>query len=83
MKMKDLNDNTLTRLFNSRKAALFLGKPGVGKTERVQQFAKSKGLGLVDDFDLTSVDAPDIRGFAVPSKDAGGRCHEVYIATDS
>ena len=78
MRMNQLTNDALTRLFNSRQAALFLGKPGVGKTERIQQYCRDMGLGIVDDFDLTSVDAPDIRGFAVPHKKDDGTATTVF-----
>lgn len=69
--MSDLSDAFLTAVFNSGCVPLFRSKPGCGKTERIIQYANDMALGLVV-FHLTSVDAPDIRGFAVPSKNESG-----------
>lgn len=71
MQLSKLTYNVLDRLFASATSALFLGKAGVGKTQLLTQYAQARKMGLVV-FHATSVDSPDIRGFAVPHKNPDG-----------
>ncbi len=71
MKLSDLTDSVLTRMFSAATPILFLGKSGLGKTERVYQFAEKSTLGMVP-YNLTTIDPVDIRGFPIPSKRGDG-----------
>lgn len=71
MLISGLTDNVLTKVFNARVSMLMLSKPGHAKTAWSEQFATRKGLGLVP-FVGTQIDAPDWRGYAIPTKNAAG-----------
>ena len=67
MKMSQLDVNTLTKQYNAGKPLCLRGAPGISKTAKVLQFCESQGLGCVIE-NITSVDAPDARGFLIPTK---------------
>jgi len=66
-----LKGSFLKRLYASYSVPHFVGPPGIGKTSIVEQFCADQELGYVP-FHLTSVDAPDVRGFTYPTKSEGG-----------
>lgn len=71
MKMSDITNQFLSAVYKSGRVVLFRSRPGCGKTERVFQFTDDMELGRVV-MHLTSIDAPDFRGYAVPSKNEAG-----------
>lgn len=71
IKIRQLTNTVLQRLFDAKSNLILLGAPGIGKTQRVHQFAAQQGLPMLD-FRATMTDATDIGGFAVPSKREDG-----------
>ncbi len=77
MFLSQLTDNVLTRQFNSGHPFILRGRPGISKTQLIIQYCERMGLGLVIE-NLTSVDAPDMRGFLIPQKTEDGGVTSVY-----
>jgi hypothetical protein len=78
--MKDLNKpSTIVNWYASNTALHLVGPPGCGKTTVAEiDFPKMLGEHFSEVFGVhaetcTTVDAPDVRGFLVPSKDEKGR----------
>lgn len=77
MHLSDLVKNAVT-IYKSGTASHLIGPPGVGKTEVVENEFKAaleahynEKFGFVD-LVLPTVDAPDLRGFLIPTKDKDG-----------
>lgn len=86
MKLRDLVKSAPT-LYKSGTAIHLIGPPGVGKSDVLKNEFRSaiseavgEELGFWDTL-LPTVDAPDIRGFLVPSKDKDG--HPISFFTRS
>lgn len=60
---------------------LFVGPPGVGKSEIVQAWAKSKKLPLID-LRIAYREAPDMIGFPQPTVNADGRQVTTHFTPD-
>lgn len=87
IKLNDLlNPRILVALYKSKTTLELIGPPGIGKSSVIRQFPSilSEALGIEmppispkpewrTEILLPSVDAPDVRGFMVPTKDEGGR----------
>lgn len=80
MLMKDLNKSqTIVNWYNSDTAMHLVGPPGCGKTTvAVVDFPRLLSEHHNEEFGIweevaTSIDAVDVRGFLVPSKDANGK----------
>ena len=71
MFISELNDDLMTRQFNSGHPFILRGPVGISKTQTIMQYCARMGLGLVTE-NLTSVDAPDLRGFLIPTKTDDG-----------
>lgn len=71
MKISSLNNNTLSRLFDTNEPVLLRGAPGIAKTAKLLQFTEQAELGCVVEF-LPAMDAPDAMGFLIPTKGDGG-----------
>tara|TARA_R110000772_G_scaffold62030_1_gene139477 strand:+ start:76 stop:1128 length:1053 start_codon:yes stop_codon:yes gene_type:complete len=71
MKISDLNTALLTRLYETKRPMLLVGGSGIAKTSIVEAFTEAMGFGRVS-FHLTSIDAPDVRGFLIPQKSDDG-----------
>ena len=84
MKLKQLTDNVLETMYQWGYPVVLMGPSGMGKTERLQQFGnhmekKYDGdFAMVDNFDVSAMDAPDIMGFNVPTKNAAGEAVSRY-----
>lgn len=80
MLMKDLNKpQTIINWYESDTALHLIGPPGCGKTTVAEiDFPKMLSEHYGEEFGMwsetcTTVDAPDVRGFLVPSKDENGK----------
>lgn len=75
--------STLPDLYADRTTVHMLGAPGVGKSSLSKQVAKilSEQMGVPFghvDVIMPTIDAPDIRGFLVPTKDENGVATSYY-----
>lgn len=80
-----LNPARLVALFQRGTSLALIGPPGIGKSSVTRQWPEilTRALGLDTPFGfweqlIPSIDAPDVRGFMVPTKDEKGRAISRY-----
>ena len=81
MKMSSLSYNTLDKIRHAGHPMMLRAGPGIGKTELVHDYAVDRGLGFVVEIPPT-MDAPDVKGFLVPTKDASGMAISHFTLPD-
>ena len=67
MRLSQINDTTLNRMYDSKHTMILRGAPGIAKTARIKQYAEDNGMGYVC-ITAPASECYDWQGLMVPRK---------------